>query len=133
MLAHTEVNQPDFVYYQDFWRFNTGSNTWTDLSVPSFGSLPSGRSQHSMCVMGDKMYVYGGWDGGSSNGFFEYRFSSNAWFDRTASDSAGGATYPWYRRNHVMAGWDNKLYIHGGYVYPGQRDKISCDVGHRGF
>ena len=45
-------------YYNDTWSFNTMARTWTELQCTGF--IPSPRSGHAAALVGDIMYVFGG-------------------------------------------------------------------------
>lgn len=66
MAPHNEPGQPhDLVSVADFARFDPDSKTWTNLPP-----LPAPRSTHDSVVVGDRIYVIGGWTmtGGDSAG-----------------------------------------------------------------
>ncbi len=57
MSAHQKPGEPvDLVSVADFARFDPVAKTWTDLPP-----LPAPRSTHDAVVLGDKLYVVGGW------------------------------------------------------------------------
>ena len=65
MSPHNPPGEPrDLVSIADFARFDPESKKWTDLPP-----LPTPRSTHDAVVVGDKIYVIGGWwmKGGDSN------------------------------------------------------------------
>ena len=64
MSAHQKPGEPDdLVSVADFARFDPVAKTWTELPA-----LPAPRSTHDAVVVGDKLYVVGGWSmrGGDS-------------------------------------------------------------------
>ena len=64
MAPHNPPGQPsDLVWIADFARFDPESKTWTGLPP-----LPTPRSTHDSVVVGDRIYVIGGWsmNGGDS-------------------------------------------------------------------
>jgi N-acetylneuraminic acid mutarotase len=112
MSAHNRPGQPnDLISVADFARFDTKAKTWTDLTP-----LPSPRSTHDAVVLGDKIYVIGGWwmKGGDS---------ANAEFLDTAlvCDLAQPKprweelpTPPFHRRALAVASHEGKIYVLGG-------------------
>ena len=57
MSAHQKPGDPvDLVSVADFARFDPATKTWTDMPP-----LPSPRSTHDAAILGDKLYVVGGW------------------------------------------------------------------------
>lgn len=44
----------------DVWCFDPAANKWTQ--VPTTGNVPPPTNEHSACVVGDKLFVYGGND-----------------------------------------------------------------------
>ncbi len=81
-------------------------------ALPQSGSLPIARSSHTVTVMGDKLYLFGGEHDprvpvGSE--LFEYSFQSGEW---KIVEAKGEAPSP--RVGHTAAAADGKLYIFGG-------------------
>lgn len=125
MSPHNPPGEPrDLVSIADFARFDPESKKWTDLPP-----LPTPRSTHDAVVVGDKIYVIGGWwmKGGDSN---------NAVFLDTAVvfDSArAGAEWeslpapPFRRRALAVGAVDGKVYAIGGLTEDGKVVK-SVDI-----
>ncbi|QDV82071.1 kelch repeat-containing protein [Stieleria magnilauensis] len=90
--------------------YDPESNAWTDLPA-----LPEARSSLDAAVLGDRVYVFGGWklDGKST----ESQWHQTAW-SLDLSDPAATwhpvATPPFKRRAISVAAHDGKLYVIGG-------------------
>lgn len=95
----------------DFARFDPQNKTWTDLP-----KLPTPRSTHDAVVVGDKIYVVGGWsmNGGEA---FNSDFSEDALvFDLAKKDATWEKlpTPPFQRRALAVAEHQGKIYVLGG-------------------
>ena len=75
------------------------------------GILPGPRSGAASVVVGNKLYVFGGYGGsGRLADFFEYDFETKTFHEvHTAGDSPG------VRENNGVVLYKNRLYIFGGY------------------
>jgi hypothetical protein len=93
----------------DFARFDAKSGQWQSLAP-----LPSGRSSHDAAVLGDKLYVVGGWKmAGPSDGDWH----STALVCDLSQDQPQWqeiATPPFTRRALALAAHEGKLYAIGG-------------------
>ena len=93
----------------EFSCFDPATKEWTALAP-----LPESRSSHDAVVIGDTLYVLGGWKlAGSSKG----TWLDTAWsFDLTKPDGAWQALpSPTFRRRAMAAAqWDGKLVVLGG-------------------
>lgn len=84
-------------------------NQW--LPVRSLGAPPRQRSLHSGAVVGDALYVFGGYDGGSRvNDFHRFCFKTSKW----SQISSVGPT-PSARDRHTVIAHDGWFYIFAGY------------------
>ena len=107
----------DLVSVADFARFDPESKTWTDLP-----RLPTPRSTHDSVVVGDKIYVIGGWSmngGDSANSeFLDYSlgFRSGA-PGRRLGEAAGSAVPP---SALAVGAIDGKVYAIGGLTEDGK-------------
>jgi N-acetylneuraminic acid mutarotase len=112
MSAHNRPGEPNnLVSVADFARFDPKSKTWTDLPP-----LPSPRSTHDAVVLGDKIYVVGGWwmhGGDSSNAEFldtalvcDLAQEKPRWEELPAP--------PFRRRALAVAAHQGKVYVLGG-------------------
>ncbi|WP_372897557.1 kelch repeat-containing protein [Stieleria sp.] len=90
--------------------YDPETNVWTDLPA-----LPEARSSLDAAVLGDRVYVFGGWklDGKST----ESQWHQTAW-SLDLSDPAATwhpvSTPPFKRRAISVAAHDGKLYVIGG-------------------
>jgi N-acetylneuraminic acid mutarotase len=118
MAAHNRPGEPDdLVSVADFARFDPKSKTWTDLPP-----LPSPRSTHDAVVVGDKIYVVGGWSmhgGDSSNAEFldtalvcDLSQAEPRWEELPAP--------PFRRRALAAASIQRKIYVLGGLTEDGK-------------
>ena len=93
----------------DFARFDPQSGAWTSLPP-----LPEGRSSHDAAVVGDTLYVVGGWQ---MQPEAETKWHTTALsVDLSAEKLVWKpiATPPFERRAVALAAWQNKLYVLGG-------------------
>ncbi|WP_430453000.1 Kelch repeat-containing protein [Rhodopirellula europaea] len=90
--------------------FDPKTKSWTELP-----SLPEGRSSLDAAVLGDTVFVFGGW---SLNGESEdSTWHQTAWSLDLADSDAGWqpvATPPFQRRAISVAAHDGKLFVVGG-------------------
>ncbi len=112
MAPHNAPGSPhDLVSVADFARFDPASKTWTEMP-----RLPTPRSTHDSVVVGDKVYVIGGWSmngGDSANSEF---LETAVVFD-LARPQAGWAELPappFRRRALAVAAIEGKVYAIGG-------------------
>jgi N-acetylneuraminic acid mutarotase len=98
--------------YDDTWVYDPAAKSWTDLRPE--GSVPSGRSAHSMVYApsSGQVILFGGYDEGLLNDTWAYDPTDNTWTDL---DPAGGVPSP--RGNHRMV-YDSasgQVILFGGY------------------
>jgi len=89
--------------------FDPATSTWSDLPA-----LPEPRSSHDAAVVGDSIYVVGGW---AMTGEGDHVWHDTAWkMDLTADELKWEAitSPPFQRRAIAAAAHDGKLYIIGG-------------------
>jgi N-acetylneuraminic acid mutarotase/uncharacterized GH25 family protein len=108
--ARNAKGEPDDLHsVADFSRFDPATGRWEALT-----SLPQGRSSHEAVVVGNQLYVVGGW---------ELRGSEPSFWHDTALQidlSAKGATWapipalPFRRRALSLGEYKGKLYAIGG-------------------
>ncbi len=95
-----------------FARFDPAKGAWEELTP-----LPEPRSSHDAVVLGDKLYVVGGWsmneaDGSNDKGWLTTAYS----YDLNAAKGEWQAlpTVPFERRAISAAAHQGKLYVIGG-------------------
>ncbi len=112
MAPHNPPGEPnDLVSVADFARFDPASQTWSDLP-----RLPTPRSTHDSVVVGDKIYVVGGWsmNGGDSA---DAEFLDTALvFDLARPEALWEKlpTPPFRRRALAVGAIEGKVYAIGG-------------------
>jgi N-acetylneuraminic acid mutarotase len=93
----------------DFARYDAKAAKWVELAP-----LPRGRSSHDAAVLGDHLYVVGGWelDGEGSGDWHDTAYVC----DLSASQLQWKeiARPPFNRRALAVAGYAGKLYVLGG-------------------
>lgn len=106
---------------QDLWsqtdvaRFDPVSGKWENLAP-----LPEGRSSHDVAIVGNVMYVVGGWNMTGKSGTTHWHHVALS-LDLAAEKLAWKAlpTPPFQRRALALAAWNNKLYCIGGMQQSG--------------
>jgi N-acetylneuraminic acid mutarotase len=106
--TNAESEKENLVSQADFARFDPKSKIWTSLEP-----LPEGRSSHDAAVVGDTLYVVGGWhmDKGETR-----------WHDTALSVDLSKeplvwkpiAKPPFHRRALALAAHNGKLHVIGG-------------------
>lgn len=89
--------------------YDPAQNAWRDLPA-----LPLGRSSHDAAVLGNKIYVVGGWElSGEGDGKWHNALLS---LDLAAKEPKWEkvAETPFFRRALAAAAFDGKLYVIGG-------------------
>uniref|UniRef100_A0A6B2L8C6 Uncharacterized protein n=1 Tax=Arcella intermedia TaxID=1963864 RepID=A0A6B2L8C6_9EUKA len=82
---------------------------WVTVSVA--GPIPTARSAHSACLYKGKIYVFGGWDGRTSNNdFYKFNIEKLKWSKVNAKGDI-----PEARRSHGCTVHGTSMYIFGGY------------------
>lgn len=103
----------NLVSQADFSSFDPQSKTWTSLPP-----LPSGHSSHDAAVVGNTLYVVGGWQMGDG----ETKWHDTAWSVDLAKDKLEWKAIskpPFQRRALALAAWKDKLYVLGGMQQDG--------------
>lgn len=85
-------------------------------TIPPKGDFPSARSAHSICLYNNKVFLFGGWDGRTSNNnFYKFNISKGTWKKVKFTGQPPDA-----RRSHGAVVIDDSMFIFGGY--DGQRN-----------
>ena len=105
----------DGTYFNDLWRFDCQGLKWNTATVE--GSTPEPRAYHTAVIVGQRLFIFGGWNGDAfindlsileAHGDAEdCRF---AWKSATATGVAPGP-----RAYHTAATLDSRLIIFGGW------------------
>jgi Kelch motif len=118
MAPHNPPGAPnDLVSVADFARFDPASKIWTDLP-----RLPTARSTHDSVVVGNKIYVIGGWSmngGGSAQAEF---LDTALVFDlvRPGAEWETLPAPPFRRRALAVGAIEGKVYAIGGLSEAGK-------------
>lgn len=91
--------------------FDPATGKWTDMPA-----LPEARSSHDAAVLGDMLYVAGGWKLGG-DGEEKRNWHQTAWalnLSATKPEWKALPKPPFERRALAVAAYDNKLYVVGG-------------------
>ncbi|MEW4567617.1 kelch repeat-containing protein [Tautonia sp. JC769] len=114
MLARNEEGEPhDLISVAEVARFDPETREWTDLPP-----LPEPRSTHDAAVLGDSLYVVGGWSmtGGDSGDAY---FLDDALRLDLSDPEAGWVALPpppTPRRALAVAAHDGKIFVVGGLL-----------------
>jgi len=119
MFAKNESGKPQDLYsVADVAKFDPKTKSWADLSP-----LPEGRSSHGATIVGDKLYIFGGW---SLNGAEEPKWQSTALvLDLTAKEPAWQElpAPPFQRRALMSSAANGRIYVTGGLTAEGSISK----------
>jgi len=100
--------------------FDTETMTWSPLP-----DMPSGRSSHDTAVVGDTLYVFGGWNLDADNDSRDWY--SNIWMLDLANPESGWTSreVPFERRALASVAIDGKILVIGGMTSErGPTDKV---------
>lgn len=106
---NSETEEQSLWSQSDFARFDPETRDWKSLPP-----LPEGRSSHDAAVVGDTLYVAGGWN---MQGDAENVWHETAWAVDLSADTLEWkpiASPPFRRRALALAAWQDKLYVLGG-------------------
>jgi N-acetylneuraminic acid mutarotase len=98
-------------YLNDLWEFNLDTQTWRDVTPLMRGTKPEARSRFCAAVLGDKMYILGGWNKVTYFAdIHAYNFLSNTWSDVSNEnfDVPALSQYSWSLHKR-------SVYIFGGF------------------
>lgn len=107
--TNTDAEDQNLWSQDDFARFDPATMQWEELP-----SLPQGRSSHDVAIVGDMLYVVGGWN---MQGDEETVWHDTAWSVDLSADQLEWqpVTSPGFHRRAVAAAaWNDKLYVLGG-------------------
>ncbi|MEX2174802.1 MAG: hypothetical protein WD872_10600 [Pirellulaceae bacterium] len=93
----------------DFARFDAKSAKWQDLPA-----LPAGRSSHDAAVLGDKLFVVGGWELSGQGGGDWHATSLVCDLSQSPPQWKEIAAPPVNIRALAVAAWQGKVYAIGG-------------------
>ncbi len=93
----------------DFARFDPKSGNWESLPP-----LPEGRSSHDAAVVGNTLYVVGGWQlqGAGESKWHDTAFAVDLSAPKLEWKTIASPQF--HRRALALAAWQNKLYVLGG-------------------
>ena len=98
-----------FSNFNNFYEIDIEQSTSTELTIT--GTLPSARNEHTMVVLNNKIYIFGGFGGTHLNNFYKIDIEQS-----TSTELNISGTLPTARKEHTMVvTMDNKIYIFGGY------------------
>lgn len=106
---NTDVDKWELHSSRDFARFDPKSGQWQDLAP-----LPEGRSSHDAAVLGNQLYVVGGWQ---LKGEGDGEWHETAYVCDLAEANPQWkviAKPPFNRRALAVAGYAGKIYVIGG-------------------
>ncbi|WP_437185125.1 Kelch repeat-containing protein [Planctomicrobium sp. SH668] len=108
---NNEEEDEKLVSKADFARFDPATGTWTELP-----SLPQGRSSHDCVVVGNQLYVVGGWSMDPAQESKQQWHKTALVFDLAQPDGEWKevAAPPFERRALSLAARDGKIYAIGG-------------------
>ncbi|KAL5290879.1 HCFC2.2 family protein [Megaselia abdita] len=124
--------------------FDINKLTWSKNSIE--GRIPRPRSLHSACVVGTKMYVFGGWtvidehlgdfetpaSWTCCRDFLAFNLATFSWEFFTNEDEAESYKYPPKRAGHSAVAFDSRIYIFSGRYY-NIKEKPAAQIYHRDF
>lgn len=94
----------------DMHVYHMAENRWEMVPYANPLEAPHLRRYHSMCLHGQCLYIFGGWDGASYlNDLFSFDLESCVWTRLT-----GFALAPSVRCYHTCVAFGDSLYVFGG-------------------
>ncbi|OHT11448.1 Kelch motif family protein [Tritrichomonas foetus] len=93
----------------DMWVLNVETRKWTQLNIDS--STVSPRNGTTACFIKDKIYLFGGFSGTSYLDDLHVLYLPTLGISRPATTGGGPAG----RIGHIMASYQNKIMVWGGY------------------
>lgn len=106
---NTDAQEESLWSQNSFARFDPSQGQWEELAP-----LPEGRSSHDAAVVGDVLYVVGGWE---MQPGAEAKWHKTAWscdLSQPVLKWTALPEFPFERRAVSLAGWNGKLFVLGG-------------------
>lgn len=102
---------------EEFYSLDMNSFKWSKFETK--GDVPAPRDDHSLCKVGDSVYIYGGFvNGVRTNDLYEYKFSDNTWtllFDNHPfDDQHPDQPWPCPRSGQAIGATEDRVYVFGG-------------------
>ncbi|CAK9063661.1 unnamed protein product [Durusdinium trenchii] len=115
-----------YVIFNDLYYLDLETLEWT--AVAASGAVPAARMLHSAAVEGQRMWVFGGYDGTGSSGYLNdlhyLDFQMEAWTAVTATGMVPSA-----RRGHsAVMDFHQGMWVFGGYGGGFRNDLYYLDV-----
>jgi len=96
-------------YFNDLFEFNIPTAHWTKLHPD--GHKPSLRTDHSCCIFGPNLFIFGGFDGKSRfQDLFRYNIDDKCWISIPDGDNT-----PMGRFGHSACMYQTSMFIFGGW------------------
>lgn len=103
-------------HYRDFWRLDFEDMSWEKIDVRS---APSARSGHRMCVVSNKLLVFGGYyDNGFENKYLNDMYMIDMSMDEFCWSKVATSAVdivPSPRSGFQWAAFGDEVYLYGGY------------------
>jgi N-acetylneuraminic acid mutarotase len=97
-------------FFNDVHSFDTTTSTWTELVPTTQENIPLARTDHSLTLYGNSLYVFGGYDGSHRfNDLRQFSLSSNTWRN-LASDTSPESCF-----GHTAVECKDKMIVFGGW------------------
>mmetsp|Transcript_8304 Transcript_8304/g.16372 ORF Transcript_8304/g.16372 Transcript_8304/m.16372 type:complete len:738 (+) Transcript_8304:1846-4059(+) len=97
-------------FFNDVHAFDTQTFAWTELVPSSQEHVPLPRTDHSLTLYNNSLYVFGGYDGNRRfNDLRQFSLSTNVWRNLTSEQS------PDSRFGHTAVECKDKMIVFGGW------------------
>lgn len=113
----------------DLWQFDIQNCTWARVlyAQPARPVAPVARAEHTAIVYGNRMIVFGGYDGKKKlNDTYVYDFSTQEWSRPSAADTNA----PSRRCKHTAVLYKKRMYVLGGFQYNNGENYAMTDMHH---
>jgi hypothetical protein len=98
------------ITYSNTDNFNHQS-IWRNISEVNKFEYPGYKAAHSAEIIGNKMYVFGGWNGKKAlNDLHIFDIEKEVW-----SEQEINGYKPGNRNNHATATYNHYMFLHGGH------------------